>query len=90
MVVAVAGGSGFLGRLLTHRLSSGGHRVVTLTRRAGIPDSIRWQPDGTAGTLARELEGVDAVVNLAGENLAGGAISVSGCGFRLMAASEGS
>jgi len=29
-----------------------------------------WQPDGTAGDLAKRLEGVDAVVNLAGEGIA--------------------
>lgn len=72
MVVAIAGGSGFLGRLLAARLRSNGDRVVTLTRKSGVPDSITWNPDGTAGTLASDLDGADAVVNLAGENLAGG------------------
>lgn len=72
MVTVIAGGSGFLGRLLAARLRTDGHRVLTLTRRSGLPDSITWQPDGTAGTLPAQLEGVDAVVNLAGENLAEG------------------
>ena len=72
MVIAIAGGSGFLGRLLAARLRGDGHRVVTLTRQTGLPDSITWHPDGTAGTLGRDLDGVDAVVNLAGENLADG------------------
>jgi uncharacterized protein (TIGR01777 family) len=31
---------------------------------------IQWRPDGSAGDLARHLEGVDAVVNLAGEGIA--------------------
>ena len=72
MVVAIAGGSGFLGRLLADRVRSDGDRVITLTRKTGQPDSITWRPDGTAGTLARDLDGIDAVVNLAGENLGGG------------------
>ena len=72
MVVAIAGGSGFLGRLLAARLRSESDRVVTLTRKTGLPDSITWHPDGTAGTLAADLDGIDAVVNLAGESLADG------------------
>ena len=72
MVVVIAGGSGFLGRLLGARLRRDGHRVVTLTRKTGLPDSITWHPDGTAGRLTKDLEGVDAVVNLAGESLAEG------------------
>jgi uncharacterized protein (TIGR01777 family) len=72
MVIAIAGGTGFLGRLLASRLRADGHRVLTLTRKAGLTDSITWRPDGSAGTLAAHLDGVDAVVNLAGENLADG------------------
>jgi uncharacterized protein (TIGR01777 family) len=72
MVVVIAGGSGFLGRLLAARFRREGHRVLTLTRKPGLADSITWNPDGTAGTLTSALEGVDAVINLAGENLAGG------------------
>jgi uncharacterized protein len=72
MVVAIAGGSGFLGRLLAARLAREGHRVLVLTRKTGRPDSITWQPDGSPGALSARLEGLDAVVNLAGENLASG------------------
>ncbi len=72
MVVVIAGGSGFLGHLLASRLRAKGHRVVTVTRKSGLADSIAWQPDGSPGRLAGDLDGVDAVVNLAGENLAGG------------------
>jgi uncharacterized protein len=72
MVVAIAGGTGFLGRLLQARLAREGHRVLTLTRKAGLPDSIVWQPNGSPGALTPQLEALDAVVNLAGENLAGG------------------
>lgn len=73
MRILIAGGSGFLGQKLGHRLVREGHRVQTLTRRPGsTPDHITWNPDGSAGELPAHLEGADAVVNLAGENLAGG------------------
>jgi uncharacterized protein (TIGR01777 family) len=54
-------------------MAKDGHQVRILTRRqAQASDQITWQPDGTAGALPVHLNGVDAVVNLAGENLAGG------------------
>ena len=69
----IAGGSGFLGQKLTQRLVGDGHRVQILTRRpAQTPDQITWNPDGSPGALPAHLEGADAVVNLAGENLAEG------------------
>jgi len=69
----IAGGSGFLGQKLSKRLTAEGQRVQILTRQpARTPDQITWTPDGSEGLLARHLEGADAVVNLAGENLAGG------------------
>lgn len=82
MKIVVAGGSGFLGRALTTRLAADGHDVVTLSRRSGGPaDRTRrvvWQPDGTAPPVeagrptswASEIDGADAVVNLAGEGIA--------------------
>lgn len=71
MLIVVAGGSGFLGRTLALRLTAGGHTVKILTRRA-TPSSnaIAWTPDGSPGALAQHLDGVDAVVNLAGESIA--------------------
>ncbi len=54
-------------------MAKDGHQVRILTRRQSqSSDPITWQPDGTAGALAVHLNGVDAVINLAGENLAGG------------------
>lgn len=72
MVVVVAGGSGFLGSRLRAQLEHGGHRVLNLTRspRPGRPGDIAWQPDGSPGQLPTHFEGVDAIVNLAGENIA--------------------
>lgn len=71
--IVLAGGSGFLGSKLRARLERNGHRVLNLTRspRPGQPSDVAWQPDGTGGQLAPHLEGAAAVVNLAGENIAG-------------------
>lgn len=60
--VAVSGASGLVGSALCAFLESGGHEVRRLTRRPGA---------GTAFDLA-PLDGVDAVVHLAGENIAAG------------------
>lgn len=71
MTIVLAGGSGFLGRLLRARLEHDRHRVLNLTRRSR-PDretDITWRPDGSVGSLAGHLDGVDAVVNLAGEGV---------------------
>jgi uncharacterized protein (TIGR01777 family) len=70
--IIVAGGSGFIGRLLTDRLVSGNNNVVVLTRSPGpAAQSIRrvgW--DGrTLGDWARELEGARALINLAGRSV---------------------
>lgn len=72
MTIAIAGASGLLGRALVPFLRTQGHRVVVLVRRpARNPDEVSWSP--AAGHLdAAALEGVDAVVNLAGENIGAG------------------
>ncbi len=72
MTIAVAGASGLLGRALVPFLRTQGHRVVVLVRRpARGADEISWDP--AAGRLeVAALEGVDAVVNLAGENIGAG------------------
>jgi hypothetical protein len=70
MIVLVTGAHGFLGSALIPRLASRGHRVVRLVRRpAAGPAEVRWDPD--AGAIdAAALEGVEAVVHLAGERIA--------------------
>jgi uncharacterized protein (TIGR01777 family) len=73
VTIVIAGGSGFLGQKLARRLGGDGHLVRILTRRPSqVADQITWQPDGSAGQLAANLNGIDAVVNLAGETIAGG------------------
>ncbi|MDA0563613.1 TIGR01777 family oxidoreductase [Streptomonospora sp. S1-112] len=69
LTVAVTGASGLVGGAVTALLSTGGHRVVRLVRRAPrTPDERRWVPDAPARNL---LAGVDAVVHLAGASIAG-------------------
>lgn len=71
MDVAVTGSHGLIGTALKASLEADGHRVRPLTRPGGRPsaDGIEWDP--AAGTIdAESLEGVQAVVNLAGEGIA--------------------
>jgi uncharacterized protein (TIGR01777 family) len=72
--IVIAGGTGFLGRPLASALARHGHEVGILTRRSrALPAGhVTWNPDGHSGAWASALEGVDAVVNLAGESIAGG------------------
>ncbi len=69
--VAITGGSGFIGGALTAFLTTGGHDVVRLTRRRDPGEGwVHWDP--SAGVVdAAALEGVDAVVHLAGTSIAG-------------------
>ncbi len=76
MKTVVAGGTGFLGGALADALVRDGHDVVVLSRSAGAVQQgptrvVAWTPDGTAGSWASEIEGADALVNLAGESIAG-------------------
>jgi uncharacterized protein len=71
MKVTVVGATGLIGSRLVTTLRARGDEVVALSRRLTSDTTTHWDP-------ARELlpriarEGVDAVVNLAGEPLAGG------------------
>ncbi|HEU0014913.1 MAG TPA: TIGR01777 family oxidoreductase [Longimicrobium sp.] len=69
MRVAVTGSTGLVGAALVERLRAEGHSVLRLVRsRSAGADTAHWDPD--AGALdAAALEGVDAVVHLAGENV---------------------
>jgi hypothetical protein len=71
--VAVTGASGLVGSVLVPFLRCGGHRVVEIGRSYATPtvDQLRWNPArGELDTTA--LEGIDAVVHLAGDNIASG------------------
>jgi len=65
MKIAVTGSSGLVGSALKPFLTGAGHQVFPIRRPAD------WDPEnGTINGLA--LEGMDAVVHLAGENIAAG------------------
>ena len=69
--IAITGASGMIGGALVARLRLSGKRVRRLVRspRRATPDDIVWDP--MRGTLEpRDLEGAEAVVNLAGEPIA--------------------
>jgi NADH dehydrogenase len=72
--VLVVGGSGFVGRYVVPQLSAAGHFVVVLTRRRArarhlllLPtvQVVEGDPHDDA-TLARQLRGMTAAINLAG------------------------
>lgn len=71
-LILVTGGTGFVGQRLVEALSAAGHGVIVLSRNAvsdNLPDSVR--------VIASLLQiapatRIDAVVNLAGESIAGG------------------
>jgi len=67
----VTGAGGLIGRPLCTRLEAAGHEVLRLVRReARGPGEVAWHPP-TGALDARAVSGVEAVVHLAGENLAG-------------------
>lgn len=72
MRILVAGGSGFLGRLLVDALRRDGHDTGVLTRTPSRPGDVQWPgaPGDTAWIGA--LPGTEAIVNLAGTSVAGG------------------
>lgn len=65
MRIAIAGSSGVIGTALTESLVGQNHDVLRLVRREPTAaDEIEWDPQG--GTVGSGLDGVDAVINLAG------------------------
>jgi len=72
MHVVVTGSRGLVGSALVPFLTTGGHRVTRLVRgMAAGPDETAWDP--ARGLVdASRLDEVDAVVHLAGENIAAG------------------
>lgn len=77
MRVIITGGTGLIGRALAAELAGAGYEVVLLSRRPeqaiGLPPGVRAERwDGrTASGWGSLVEGAEAIVNLAGENLAG-------------------
>lgn len=69
MRILIAGATGLVGSALKVYLLHMGHEVITLSRRSGQEDSIYWDPDN-GEVNPDDLENFDAVINLAGENIA--------------------
>lgn len=76
MKIAIAGGTGLVGSALSDYLVEKGHHLYILTRNSSNKKQkpkvqfVEWLKDGT--TPEKELEGVEAVVNLAGESINSG------------------
>ncbi|HEV8587767.1 MAG TPA: TIGR01777 family oxidoreductase [Pyrinomonadaceae bacterium] len=71
MRIAIAGASGLVGSSLTPELEGEGHDVVRLVRSSPRANEIEWHPNQDS-IDPMTLDGFDAVVNLAGENVAEG------------------
>lgn len=70
MRLVIPGGSGHVGGVVARAFAGAGHEVVVLSRtpRAAPWRTVAW--DGrTLGAWAAELEGADAVLNLAGHSV---------------------
>ncbi|MDI3405025.1 TIGR01777 family oxidoreductase [Streptomyces cavernicola] len=68
MKIVIPGGTGQVGAILERAFTAEGHQVVILTRRPRRPQDVAW--DGVSlGDWAAELDGCDAVVNLAGRSV---------------------
>lgn len=67
--VLIAGGTGLIGRRMTILLRERGHQVRILTRNPKTDDQFKW--NSAKGEIdPAALDGVDVVVNLAGEGIA--------------------
>jgi uncharacterized protein (TIGR01777 family) len=72
--IVVAGGSGFLGQPLCAALARDKHDVVILSRGWGTGvgriRTVAWSPGDAGGEWTKEIDGADAVINLAGAGIA--------------------
>jgi uncharacterized protein (TIGR01777 family) len=70
MKIVIAGGSGQVGNGLSRAFAAAGHEIVILSRAksSGAVRTVPW--DGrTLGAWASEIDGSDAVINLAGRSV---------------------
>jgi uncharacterized protein (TIGR01777 family) len=71
MKIVVSGSHGLVGKALINALTAEGHEIVRLVRNKPNAAEIEWHPN-QAKLDASSLEGLDAVVHLAGESIASG------------------
>jgi uncharacterized protein (TIGR01777 family) len=67
--VAISGAGGLIGSALAHFLESGGDTVLPMVRRRARAGQIAWDP-ASGSVDGAALDGVDAVVHLAGAPVA--------------------
>jgi uncharacterized protein (TIGR01777 family) len=78
MRVLITGGSGLIGRALAADLARAGNEVIVLSRRAeritNLPVGVRavWWNGHTTEGWGSLVNGTEAIVNLAGENISSG------------------
>ena len=79
MNILIIGATGLIGRSLVTELKTAGHKVVASSRNAkkaremlGTETEIRHWDGRSSRGLSDNLTGIDGIVNLAGENIAGG------------------
>ncbi|MFI6498063.1 DUF1731 domain-containing protein [Nonomuraea typhae] len=68
MKIVIPGGTGQIGAVLDRALTAAGHTVVILTRRPARERDVRWDAR-TPGPWAKEIDGSDVVINLAGRSV---------------------
>ena len=67
--ILISGGTGLIGKRLSMKLRERGYHVRVLSRRTGNSDTVRW--DIESGYIdPNALQGVDAIIHLAGEGIA--------------------
>jgi uncharacterized protein len=69
MKITITGASGMIGAKLVERLRARGDEVTTLSRKPSSAGAVAWQPEDEPAPAAA-LAGRDAVIHLAGENVA--------------------
>jgi uncharacterized protein len=69
MKITITGASGMIGAKLVERLRARGDEVTTLSRNPSSAGAVAWQPEDEPAPAAA-LAGRDAVIHLAGENVA--------------------
>jgi len=70
MKIVIPGGSGQVGTVLARAFQNSGHDVVVLSRKADHSPwrTVKWDGE-TLGDWVSEIEGADAVINLAGRSV---------------------
>ncbi|AUP80302.1 TIGR01777 family oxidoreductase [Flavivirga eckloniae] len=66
--IIIAGGSGFLGQVLTDHLYSKGYNIKVLTRTPKLEHDIYWNAKDF-GSWCKELEGAEVLINLTGKSV---------------------